>query len=72
MGSRVRLLTALQPRRSDAQLLQLQQGLCAGCQGELGPGAASSWKWGFTSAAPAKVIHELCSCQCSSIYTSEP
>lgn len=55
MGGRVRLITQRQQLRSDAELMALQQGLCAGCQAEF-PADAPSWRaWGFRSGAPNKV-----------------
>ena len=51
-GGRVRLITTVPPRHSDAQLMRLQQGLCAGCQTELP--ADTGWGWGLRSSS-AKV-----------------
>ncbi|KAK9806595.1 hypothetical protein WJX73_006216 [Symbiochloris irregularis] len=54
-GGRVRLITARPVRRSDEELLELQGGLCAGCQGELALEGPTS-RWGFRSKPSNKGI----------------
>ena len=52
-GSTVRLITALPAQRSDADLLSLQRGMCAGCREAL-PAAKSSWI--HSSTVPSRSI----------------
>ena len=60
-GSRVRLLTDLPVRLTDREVLQRQQGCCAGCKGRLAlPYFASSW---------LGQLHRQVSC-CSHIFVN--
>lgn len=61
-GGRVRLITARPARRSDEELLEMQGGLCAGCQGELTLEGPTS-RWAFRSKPSNKVLPHVLSLQ---------